>query len=75
MSVVAIPIEEAQEELTVLLKDAAQSMNHYILTDKEEPIGTLMSASEYDKLMRQTEFVIKREQYLRMLIEEEIIEM
>lgn len=72
MSVVAIPIEEAQEELTVLLKDAAQSMNHYILTDKEEPIGTLMSASEYDKLMRQTEFARKREQYLRMLIEEGI---
>ena len=59
----------------MLLKDATQSTHHYILTDKEGPIGTLMSASEYDKLMRQTEFVIKREQYLRMLIEEEIIEM
>jgi hypothetical protein len=47
-------------------------MNHYILTDKEGPIGTLMSSSEYDKLMRQTEFIRKREQYLRMLIEEGI---
>ena len=55
-----------------MLKDVAQSMNHYILTDKEGPIGTLMSASEYDRLMRQTEFVRKREQYLRMLIEEGI---
>ena len=72
MSVVTIPIEKAQGELTELLKDAAQSMNHYILTDKEGPIGTLMSASEYDKLMRQTESVRKREQYLRMLIEEGI---
>lgn len=72
MSVIAIPIEKAQEELTALLKDAARSMNHYILTDKEGPIGTLMSASEYDRLMRQTEFVRKREQYLRMLIEEGI---
>ena len=72
LTVVAIPIEKAQEELTVLLKDAAQSMHHYILMDKEGPIGTLMSASEYDKLMRQTEFVRKREQYLRMLIEEGI---
>ena len=72
MSVVAIPIEKARGELTELLKDAAQGMHHYILTDKEEPIGTLMSASEYDKLMRQTEFVRKREQYLRMLIEEGI---
>ena len=72
MNVVTIPIEKAQGELTELLKDAAQEMHHYILTDKERPIGTLMSASEYDKLMRQAEFVRKREQYLRMLIEEGI---
>jgi len=72
MSVVAIPIEKAQQELTALLKDAAQGTHHYILTDKEGPIGTLLSALEYDRLMRQTEFVRKREQYLRMLIEEGI---
>ena len=72
MSVVAIPIEKAQEELTALLKDAEQFMHHYILTDKEGPIGTLMSASEYDNLMRQNNFIRKREQYLRMLIEEGI---
>ncbi|MBM3241600.1 type II toxin-antitoxin system prevent-host-death family antitoxin [Candidatus Poribacteria bacterium] len=72
MSVFAIPIEKAQEELTALLKDAAQSMHHYILTNKEGPIGTLMSVSEYDKLMRQNKFVRKREQYLRILIEEGI---
>lgn len=53
MSIIVILVEKAQEELRALLKDAAQSMYHYILMDKEQPIGALMNTSEYNKLMHQ----------------------
>jgi PHD/YefM family antitoxin component YafN of YafNO toxin-antitoxin module len=60
VSEIFIPVEKAKADLATLLKDATQSKHHYILTDKETPVGILMSASQYHNLIGQTEAAKRR---------------
>ena len=43
-----LPITQAREELTSLVKNAGRRLDEYIITVKGSPVAVLMSVAEYE---------------------------
>ena len=43
-----LPITQAREDLTKLVKNAGQRLDEYIITVKGSPVAVLMSVAEYE---------------------------
>lgn len=55
-----LPITQARDELTTLVKNASQSLDEYVITVNGSPAAVLMSSAEFDSWKETVEILSDR---------------
>jgi antitoxin YefM len=64
MSTITLPVTEAKQRLTELVKNAEESFDRYLITKNGKDAAVLLSAEEYENLLETLDILANKKEIL-----------